>query len=63
MLLDDKNKRNLEIVTELTEQNGHLEEECEVLRQQPVSNLSIEPFGTGRISEFFLILAVNFASA
>lgn len=41
MLPDDKNKRNLEIVNELTEQNSLLEEECEVLRQQPVSNLSI----------------------
>jgi hypothetical protein len=48
MLSDDKNKRNLEIVSELTEQNGLLEQECSVLRQQPVSNSSIDHFCTGR---------------
>ncbi|CAO3658353.1 unnamed protein product [Umbelopsis ramanniana] len=43
-IFDDKNKRNLEIVTELTEQNGLLEEECEVLRQQPSTLLQLDNF-------------------
>lgn len=36
--LEDKNKRNLEVISELTEQNARIEQECEELRQRPVSN-------------------------
>jgi hypothetical protein len=36
--LEDKNRRNLEVISELTEQNARIEQECEELRQRPVSN-------------------------
>jgi SMC interacting uncharacterized protein involved in chromosome segregation len=33
---DDKNKRNLDVISDLTEQNARIEQEYDVLRQRPV---------------------------
>ncbi|CAO3678212.1 unnamed protein product [Umbelopsis vinacea] len=43
-IFDDKNKRNLDVISDLTEQNARIEQEYDVLRQRPSRLLELDNY-------------------